>query len=78
MHRELPELKSLCQSLWKLVTTAATQQRYKLLGHFIYFQNTVGQIVLEGRENLRDLNSGLKQMDKFTLAATLPADKYSF
>lgn len=57
MHRELPELKSLCQSLWKLVTTAATQQRYKLLGHFIYFQYTVGHIVLEGREK----SEGLKQ-----------------
>lgn len=59
------------------VCVIATQQRYKLWGHFIYFRYTVGKSALGGwggEENLRD--SGLKQMDRFTLTSALPDDKH--
>lgn len=65
MLRELPEFKSLCQSPWKLVA------KYSVCS------SHAAEVIRAGLGGgLRDLNCGLKQMDRFTLTSALPDDKH--
>lgn len=79
MNCELPELKSLCQSPWKRVTKylvcySHVAEAY-IIRAFYLFSLHSGPNSARGEKNLKELNSGLKQMDRFTLTSTLPDDK---